>query len=683
MELGRGEPDEYGRRMLSPQEVALAIAYAFGDSPPADNPILHGALRNDLLRDKKNIEDVVRKMIAKGAPPLRKSLPAAFYARIVQSLTCTLRDGQSSFTLEEAGLSCYDLAMRCRAQFLLALFCFCVVRAAFAQPYIAVFSDGKRITGEKIAGWHARDTKPTLDGMPIIDGDRQLRWFQNRSLAVVKQQITDDGFVEFVGDDRLPGRVIGCSADSNADNRQLIVDTRHSWSIPNGSARTHERVFVKFVQRICWRNRGERELSPGTLFLSDGSQQRIRSLRWLSGGIQVLTADGQRSLRFDELAEIHLPVRDSHQVVMSERKSSNVSPVLRIATAEGLLATGSQSTFDAITHSSDADRENLVNKISRIKQRRAFATARNEQAKHTHEKLLATFERNVKDAETRFANTLQRMEQKIDKWSPAEREAWIDRVRNSLVERPKENVKLATERHKELRANSEKRIAELMKATDVEIERLDKELDATDPTGNTANWYHKIHPTWSVNSLWVRFSHVRIRQSFAANEIPLTRLRPIRVVQRSTLGQGFTWRSGYSVVGGPLRSTGREYGWGIGVHAENELHFELPHSVKSFRTLVALDASSGDGGCARASIHLNDVTSMPIYRSPILIGSRQVFDTGELELSDERDKQSGTNARKLILVVHQQHDNRPANSDPFDIRDHVNWLEPIITLESN
>lgn len=85
LELGRGEPDEFGRRMLSPQEVALAIAYAFGDAPPADVPILQDALKNHHLATKSDIEAVVRKMIATGAPPVRRELPAAFFARIVQS----------------------------------------------------------------------------------------------------------------------------------------------------------------------------------------------------------------------------------------------------------------------------------------------------------------------------------------------------------------------------------------------------------------------------------------------------------------------------------------------------------------------------------------------------------------------------------------------------------------------
>jgi len=85
MELGRGEPDEYGRRMLSPQEVALAVGYAFSDSPAAEIPILRQALAGGQLSSREDIEMVVRRLIAAGAPPLRKNLPAAYFPRMIQS----------------------------------------------------------------------------------------------------------------------------------------------------------------------------------------------------------------------------------------------------------------------------------------------------------------------------------------------------------------------------------------------------------------------------------------------------------------------------------------------------------------------------------------------------------------------------------------------------------------------
>lgn len=84
MELGRGPADQHGRRMLSPREVALALAYALTDSPPADLPILRKALAEGRLSSPQNIEAVVREMIAAGSPPIRKHLPASIFHRMIQ-----------------------------------------------------------------------------------------------------------------------------------------------------------------------------------------------------------------------------------------------------------------------------------------------------------------------------------------------------------------------------------------------------------------------------------------------------------------------------------------------------------------------------------------------------------------------------------------------------------------------
>lgn len=83
-ELGRGEPDEHGRRMLSPQEVALALAYALTDEPPSKNAVLSEALANHQLSTREDIEHVVRRMIAAGSPPIRKDFPAAPFPRMIQ-----------------------------------------------------------------------------------------------------------------------------------------------------------------------------------------------------------------------------------------------------------------------------------------------------------------------------------------------------------------------------------------------------------------------------------------------------------------------------------------------------------------------------------------------------------------------------------------------------------------------
>ena len=60
MELGRGDPDQYGRKMLSPQEIAFALSYALTDEPPANNKIISNALSSGKLRTRVDVEKVLR-----------------------------------------------------------------------------------------------------------------------------------------------------------------------------------------------------------------------------------------------------------------------------------------------------------------------------------------------------------------------------------------------------------------------------------------------------------------------------------------------------------------------------------------------------------------------------------------------------------------------------------------------
>lgn len=57
MELGRGQPDEHGRRMLAPRELAFAVGYALGDEGP-DDKLLKTAAEGKL----QSREDVAREV---------------------------------------------------------------------------------------------------------------------------------------------------------------------------------------------------------------------------------------------------------------------------------------------------------------------------------------------------------------------------------------------------------------------------------------------------------------------------------------------------------------------------------------------------------------------------------------------------------------------------------------------
>jgi len=191
-----------------------------------------------------------------------------------------------------------------------------------------------------------------------------------------------------------------------------------------------------------------------------------------------------------------------------------------------------------------------------------------------------------------------------------------------------------------------------------------------------ADWDHVVLPPWAFDPLTVRFDSIRLRSEFAPHEVPLSQFTPLDVVQRSGFGNSWTWRADRNVQGGPLQSGGKRYAWGFGVHARCELYFSLSACVHSLRSVVGIDAVAGKGGCVRAAVHLDNVGQPPLFQSPHLIGSERVVDTQMLRIApaDERPHQ-------LVLVADAAHRDRPAGADPLDVRDRLDWLEPLLILD--
>lgn len=78
MEFGMGKEDEHGRRILSPRELAFAISYALTDLPPSKVPLIQEALENKHLSTRADVERLVRRIIAEGAPPNQLGLPGYY-----------------------------------------------------------------------------------------------------------------------------------------------------------------------------------------------------------------------------------------------------------------------------------------------------------------------------------------------------------------------------------------------------------------------------------------------------------------------------------------------------------------------------------------------------------------------------------------------------------------------------
>jgi S1-C subfamily serine protease len=195
--------------------------------------------------------------------------------------------------------------------------------------------------------------------------------------------------------------------------------------------------------------------------------------------------------------------------------------------------------------------------------------------------------------------------------------------------------------------------------------------------GEPEKWYHGIQPAWSLDILWVPNRDVIYRRSFKATEVPLSRVSPERVVTKAALG-GSSRRpqTNRAAVGGPLRTAQADFGWGYGVQSYSELAFALPPGVKSFRSFVALDRSAGKGGCIRARVFGNEAVGQPLWESPFLVGSETVADTGVLPLAGPAGGQ-----KSLVLQIDSAHLGRPPNADPLEVRDHADWLDPILELD--
>lgn len=187
-----------------------------------------------------------------------------------------------------------------------------------------------------------------------------------------------------------------------------------------------------------------------------------------------------------------------------------------------------------------------------------------------------------------------------------------------------------------------------------------------------ARWLHIVQPAWSLDPLWVRFSTIAARWEFPPEEVPLSYIEPASVVQQSVFGAGLTAQLDRNVHGGSLFSGNRQFAWGWGVQASSQLWFDLPACARGFQTRIGLDRTAGDGGCARARIYLDRPQGKPLYESKLLIGSAEVVDTGILPVNG---------AKSLILAADSAEKETPPSADPLDIRDAVNWLEPVVLLD--
>jgi len=633
------------------------------------------------------------------------------------------------------------------ATFMLSILAAPVFFAADAHRYIAVFSDGNILEGNQLHLWHEPGSIPTLEGVSLISAANQARWIRDRRLREKAHKDTPASFVEFVGGDRLPGKVVGASIETpGAMPSSLLVDTGDVFARPGRETRKFLRVLPSKVQRIAWRRSERQELTPGFAYLRSGQAVEFRRLRWGKGTISLLLRDGVREFAFGELAELHPMLGDPWETCYDDLAvlSPGLESLLfRIETIEGLIATSSRSRFQAIPFSSAQQREQFgrvmaslqgqLNNFERnrkvrldridalqkkldaeLKKQAATVEADSREAnkvlegtaqfltrmEERHRRRLDTQDRLTANLEKSRARQLAKLPEEKRK---AELEAFRkDRQRQrAQIERQNAEEDLRTRRQRQ--AQDQGRLDRMKVLQKNQLERLRRSntggqliaqvneynnwLEGMERVkerlrmlrqerGDPDTWQHMVQPAWSLDPIWTPFNRIHTCSFFTPREVPLSRLYPAGFKERHYLAKTSGWRLNRNSRNAFLASAGREHGWGFAVHAYSELHFDLADLVTGFRSRLGLDRQVGDGGCAAGRVFLGSIDSQPLYQSPFLVGSHRAVDTGRLALPA-----AAGGRRRLILQADTAHDEGISAVDPFDIRDMVDWLEPMLELD--
>jgi len=225
---------------------------------------------------------------------------------------------------------------------------------AGAGRYLAVFADGRRITGDKLSGWHVHPASAVLDGTALSDPKRPLLWLRDMTLDPWRVPYNCGGYVEFIGGDRIIGRVVGTKSSSEA--RGLYIPTHvflkpvEKLFPPVHKPPVYVRILPGRIQRVVWGPPSKRRLNPGNLYRVDGRRVSFAGVRWRKDSVMLLLDKGTREVKLSEITEIHMPGVDPWKAYY--RELATLSPslrfrLMRFETTGGLIATGSETRFSA------------------------------------------------------------------------------------------------------------------------------------------------------------------------------------------------------------------------------------------------------------------------------------------------------------------------------------------------
>jgi hypothetical protein len=129
----------------------------------------------------------------------------------------------------------------------------------------------------------------------------------------------------------------------------------------------------------------------------------------------------------------------------------------------------------------------------------------------------------------------------------------------------------------------------------------------------------EVRPAWKPDStIELDIGEIALVQTLGGRVQYLSQLTPVEVKEQTVLAPPQPYQKDRTCQGDALSIAGRRYPWGIGVHADSELTFDLNGRYQEFRSAIGIDTRMGDRGSVRFQV-LGD--GKPLYESPVVKGS--------------------------------------------------------------
>lgn len=166
------------------------------------------------------------------------------------------------------------------------------------------------------------------------------------------------------------------------------------------------------------------------------------------------------------------------------------------------------------------------------------------------------------------------------------------------------------------------------------------------------SWH--VQPAWDSQSMLVMdVDEISLVQIIGGRVQYLSQLQPIDVKESTILAPPQPYRMDRSSQGDAISIAGKRYPWGIGVHADSQLTFDLGKRFEQFRADIGIATRIGDRGSVVFEV-LGDGKSL--FRSSVVTGR---------EPKPIEVQVSVAGVKELTLQV--------TNSDDLDLGDVANW----------